>query len=113
MSKASPTSDSKPPVKSASQTSISHFSSVSTPEYREGWNRIFGKQEGQEKLTSSLNHDKLRLQELSILDTNIDTQTKTILRTVFVNHASRQGIELFDFDKCVSESYELKLVLKK
>ena len=22
--------------------SISHFSSVSTPEYREGWNRIFG-----------------------------------------------------------------------
>ncbi len=29
--------------KSASQTSISHFSSVSTPEYRYGWNKIFGK----------------------------------------------------------------------
>ena len=28
--------------KSASQTSISHFSSVSTPEYRSGWNKIFG-----------------------------------------------------------------------
>ena len=29
--------------KSASQISISHFSSVSTPEYRSGWNKIFGK----------------------------------------------------------------------
>ena len=29
--------------KSVSQTSISHFSSVSTPEYRSGWNKIFGK----------------------------------------------------------------------
>ena len=29
--------------KSASQSSISHFSSVSTPEYRSGWDKIFGK----------------------------------------------------------------------
>ena len=29
--------------KSASQTSTSHFSSVSTPEYRSGWDKIFGK----------------------------------------------------------------------
>ena len=29
--------------KSASQSSISHFSSVSTPEYRAGWDKIFGK----------------------------------------------------------------------
>ena len=28
---------------SASQTSKSHFSSVSTPEYRSGWDKIFGK----------------------------------------------------------------------
>ena len=28
---------------SASQTSTSHFSSVSTPEYRSGWDKIFGK----------------------------------------------------------------------
>ena len=28
--------------KSASQSSISHFSSVSTPAYRSGWNSIFG-----------------------------------------------------------------------
>jgi hypothetical protein len=30
------------PPKSASQSSISHFSSVSTPEYRSGWDNIFG-----------------------------------------------------------------------
>ena len=29
--------------KSASQASLSHFSSVSTPEYRSGWDKIFGK----------------------------------------------------------------------
>ena len=29
--------------KSASQASLSHFSSVSTPEYRAGWDQIFGK----------------------------------------------------------------------
>lgn len=42
-----PTADSsakkaKPTAKSESQKSISHFSSVSTPEYRAGWDRIFG-----------------------------------------------------------------------
>ena len=30
------------PNKSASQSSISHFSSVSTPAYRSGWEKIFG-----------------------------------------------------------------------
>ena len=38
--------------KSASQTSISHFSSVSTPEYREGWNRIFGDNNKKKVLSS-------------------------------------------------------------
>ena len=32
----------EPAAKSKSQESISHFSSVSTPEYRSGWNHIFG-----------------------------------------------------------------------
>ena len=40
-------------TKSASQLSISHFSSVSTPEYREGWDRIWGNN----KL--NLNRDKV------------------------------------------------------
>ena len=42
-------------AKSASQKSISHFSSVSTPEYRAGWDKIFGEpkleQSPPEKLT--------------------------------------------------------------
>ena len=32
----------KEKFKSASQASISHFSSVATPEYRAGWDSIFG-----------------------------------------------------------------------
>jgi hypothetical protein len=34
--------------KSASQTAISHFSSVSTPEYRSGWDKIFGKSDAEQ-----------------------------------------------------------------
>ena len=38
------------PPKSASQSSTSHFSSVSTPEYRSGWNNIFGGGVGAKKM---------------------------------------------------------------
>ena len=38
------------PAKSASQSSISHFSSVSTPQYRSGWNSIFGDESGVKKI---------------------------------------------------------------
>ena len=38
----SSTKKSEPAAKSKSQESISYFSSVSTPEYRAGWNHIFG-----------------------------------------------------------------------
>ena len=53
--------------KSASQTSISHFSSVSTPEYRAGWDKIFGKskleQSPPEKLTQYDHHTALVSEE--------------------------------------------------
>jgi hypothetical protein len=38
--------------KSASQSSISHFSSVSTPEYRSGWDNIFGEESNAKKINS-------------------------------------------------------------
>ena len=34
--------------KSASQSSISHFSSVSTPQYRAGWDKIFNNSQAEE-----------------------------------------------------------------
>ena len=47
------------PNKSASQSSISHFSSVSTPAYRSGWEKIFGnksKSEASKEFSLSLIH---------------------------------------------------------
>ena len=41
-----------PDNKSASQTSISHFSSVSTDEYRSGWQNIFGEGNNKSKKKS-------------------------------------------------------------
>ena len=40
--------------KSASQSSISHFSSVSTPEYRSGWDKIFGNADEEEPTAEPL-----------------------------------------------------------
>ncbi len=40
--------------KSASQTAISHFSSVSTPEYRSGWDKIFGNADKEEPTAEPL-----------------------------------------------------------
>ena len=40
--------------KSASQTAISHFSSVSTPEYRSGWDKIFGNADEEEPTAEPL-----------------------------------------------------------
>ena len=40
---------SEPAGKSKSQESISYFSSVSTPEYRAGWDHIFGKKKKSRK----------------------------------------------------------------
>ncbi|WP_435140203.1 hypothetical protein [Pseudopelagicola sp. nBUS_19] len=46
--------------KSASQTSLSHFSSVSTPEYRSGWNKIFGKSDADQPTAEPLTKYELR-----------------------------------------------------
>ena len=40
--------------KSASQIAISHFSSVSTPEYRSGWDKIYGKSNAEEPTAEPL-----------------------------------------------------------
>ena len=56
--KTSSKSDTTP--KSASQMSLSHFSSVSTPEYRAGWQRIFGnKKETKEQKLNTQNEPSI------------------------------------------------------
>ena len=81
-------------TKSASQLSISHFSSVSTPEYREGWERIWG--------NSKLNFNREKVIDdnqtlpVEILLSNLDLSDftkKTILKELQV-YANKNNLSL-------------------
>jgi len=88
----------EPSPKSASQSSISHFSSVSTPEYRAGWERIFGGAENNQKL--KLEPEVSNLQQfptrIEIQDADIDAELRIILYNAFLTEARKQGAS---FDK--------------
>jgi len=108
----SKTSKSKTINKSASQTSISHFSSVSTPEYREGWNRIFGGSKNKEELTSEKGGQDLNSKILSISDDVIDLQTRKALCKLFRQHALRQGVDLTKAEDLMLGIYSLECKIK-
>lgn len=110
-SKEAQTQKSTPPNKSASQTSISHFSSVSTPEYREGWNRIFGsKDNNNEKIKDK--SIKPMLGKLSVSSTDIDKETKTILLKLFKKSAFKQGIDASLVEDLMTGAYTLDCLNK-
>ena len=111
-SKEAQTQKSTPPNKSASQTSISHFSSVSTPEYREGWNRIFGSKDYSSEKTSKDKSIKPMLGKLSISGTDIDKETKTILLKLFKKSAFKQGIDASLVEDLMTGAYTLDCQVK-
>ena len=83
-----------PSTKSASQVSISHFSSISTPEYREGWDRIWGN----DKLNSNrkkVTDDNQTLPfEISLSNLDLsDLTKKTILKELHV-YATKNNLSL-------------------
>jgi len=85
--------------KSASQTSISHFSSVSTNEYRSGWEAIFGSGSGgKKKSAKSLDEVNLPIQ-LEIQDKDIKEDLRTLLYKAFKSQARRDGISLAKYKK--------------
>ena len=68
-------------TKSASQLSISHFSSVSTPEYREGWDRIWGNNKLNLNRDKVINDKKTWPVEISLSNLDLsDLTKKTILK---------------------------------
>ena len=93
--------------KSASQTSISHFSSVSTPEYREGWDRIFGTKGSKIGLASTVKRKDLELELLSIPVEDMDSKTQDFLHTLFKKYAKRQGIQTKAVDNLMGDSYSI------
>ena len=81
-------------TKSASQLSISHFSSVSTPEYREGWDRIWGNNKlnlNRDKVIDDNNTLPVEI-SLSNLDLS-DLTKKTILKELSV-YANKNNLSL-------------------
>ena len=74
--------------KSASQLSISHFSSVSTPEYREGWDRIWGNNKSNFNRDKVIDDNNTLPVEISLSNLDLsDLTKKTILQEldVYVN----------------------------
>ena len=94
--------------KSASQTSISHFSSVSTPEYREGWDRIFGTKVSKIGSASKVDRKDLELELLSIPVEDMDSKTQDFLHTLFKKYAKRQGIHTEVVDNLMGDSYSIE-----
>ena len=95
-----------PSTKSASQVSISHFSSISTPEYREGWDRIWGN----DKLNSNrkkVTDDKQTLPfEISLSNLDLsDLTKKTIFKELQV-YANSNNLSLPQSKELILENIE-------
>ena len=93
--------------KSASESSISHFSSVSTPAYKAGWESIFGGSKASRKETSNSLNGDLFLGQLKIEDEDIDEELRGALFKVFQKQARKQGISLAKIKKRVEFNYTL------
>ena len=80
--------------KSTSQLSISHFSSVSTPEYREGWDRIWGNNKLNFSREKVIDDNKTLPVEISLSNLDLsDLTKKTILKELHV-YATKNNLSL-------------------
>ena len=93
--------------------SISHFSSVSTPAYKEGWENIFGKSKIGHSKTSNSDNDEHLPEKLTIEDIDIDKELKAALYKAFQRQARAQGISLARIKKQVDFEYILECNLNK
>lgn len=100
----SKTTKDKTPPKSASQSSISHFSSVSTPAYRSGWEQIFG---NKGRVEDNLDDNQDNLQEFSVEDSSIDIDLRSLLYKVFKTEAQKHGFQLDDVNDTSNIVYNL------
>ena len=100
----SKTTKDKTPPKSASQSSISHFSSVSTPAYRSGWEQIFG---NKERVEDNLDDNQDNLQEFSVEDSSIDIDLRSLLYKTFQTEAQKHGFQLGDVNDTSNIVYNL------
>mgnify|MGYP001175976746 CR=1 FL=1 len=80
--------------KSASQLSISHFSSVSTPEYREGWERIWGGKNSGETLKKNSRSNSSLIDEIVLTDKDLSENLKQEILKELVSYSTKKGLDL-------------------
>jgi hypothetical protein len=97
----------EPTAKSASQESISHFSSVSTPEYRSGWDKIFGVGKDSEKTISNNANDRELPNKLILMDSDINTELRNLLDEEFDLLAKNNGMDLDVIKKTAALKYSI------
>ena len=98
---------------SAAQSSTSHFSSISTPQYRSGWNAIFGDRNDIKKVAPAEVSQNDLPKKLNILDYDIDLTLRDALDAAFNDVAQRRGINLKDADVFVRFEYNLSCAIKR
>lgn len=104
-------SDSSP--KSAAQSSISHFSSVSTPQYRSGWDTIFGnRNDVKEPLPEEFSETDFPM-KLEILDGEVDVILRNILDEKFIELAKKHGINVSGSKGSLCFEYNINCEIKE
>ena len=98
--------------KSASQASLSHFSSVSTPEYRAGWQRIFGGGEVNEKEEQEVSNENEFPLQIEIQDTEINAELRSILYSFLLAQANKQGVNIEKVKNSASIEYSLQCKIR-
>ena len=99
--------------KSASQSSISHFSSVSTPQYRSGWNNIFGDGSDVKKIVPKEVSQNDFLKKFNVLDHDIDLILRNALDVAFNDVLKKRGVNLKDVKELVRFEYNLICEIKE
>ena len=107
-----PADKTKAAPKSASQSSISHFSSVSTPEYRSGWESIFGGSKSANNRSSNSTNGEYFPEYLSIIDEDIDEELRNILFKAFQRQAKKQGVNFANIKKLAVFEFSISCSLK-
>ena len=80
--------------KSASQLSISHFSSVSTPEYREGWERIWGGKKSGDSLKKNSHSNSSLTDEIVLTDKDLSEKLKLVILEELMIYSTKKGLDL-------------------
>ena len=108
-----PTTEAVSSSKSAAQSSISHFSSVSTPQYRSGWNNIFGDGNDVKKTLPEEASETDFPMKLEISDDEVDAILRKILDEAFIDLAKRHGNNLNGSKSSLCFEYNINCEIKE